>query len=301
MAKRLITQEEVTNACNELVKAGEQPSTLKLHKMLGRGSYGTIQKLIATWKESDDAKDAQVAQLPAVVELPSQFTEDGQILLKKIYHLAEQEHAAKVEKIRTECDSITAKAALDVEEAVNYANEISEEKEEIESKNQELLLQVKQLETQLQQALANIDNCKAEREKSEIALAKSNDKVSSQSNQITVLEKELSITEKNLTAAQADIVKNNDTHNKNIESVRNQHNADIKTLKSEHTQAVKDLKSANDSAVKNLTKAHDTAITELKAANSKTISTLESQVKDLKASVTKLETELKTVKTQDKH
>ena len=50
----MITESDRIQAARELVAAGEQPSTLAVHKLLKQGSYSTIQSTCVG--ESDEAQ-----------------------------------------------------------------------------------------------------------------------------------------------------------------------------------------------------------------------------------------------------
>src|SRR5680860_418852 len=118
MATRLISQEQVSAACEEGSKAGERPTTLNIHKMLGRGSYSTVKKYIDVWMQSDSAKEAQAAQLPSVIELPEEFKEESEHFLKKVFQIAESQASAKVEQIRAERDQAVLAAEDQAKQAV---------------------------------------------------------------------------------------------------------------------------------------------------------------------------------------
>lgn len=127
MATRLIEQEDVSKACNDLIRAGEEPSTIKVRKILGKGSHSTIQKFIKTWKESEDGKAVQVDLLPAVVDLPPEFKEGADIFIKQIFKLAEDQHMAVAEQIKQSCDQAVAVAHAEVREAVDYVETVDQE------------------------------------------------------------------------------------------------------------------------------------------------------------------------------
>ncbi|HIF9233435.1 TPA: DNA-binding protein [Photobacterium damselae] len=141
MARKLVSYEDVAELCNSFVAAGEEPSTVKVHKQLGRGSYSTITKLIKQWRDTD-GKEAQANQLPAVVELPASFSEEANLFLKKIFHLAEAEHAAAIERNNTEKEIAIAQAQAEAQEAIDISDETS-------TLNDELTARISDIEAQL--------------------------------------------------------------------------------------------------------------------------------------------------------
>jgi len=87
MATRLI-EEEVHIACAEIAAQGERPTSLNLLDKLGRGSLTTITKYLNSWNASDDAQAIDAESLPAVVQLPSELSKEGEDLLKKMWNVA---------------------------------------------------------------------------------------------------------------------------------------------------------------------------------------------------------------------
>ena len=87
MASRLI-EEEVHIACAEIAAQGERPTSLNLLDKLGRGSLTTITKYLNSWNASDDAQAIDAESLPAVVQLPSELSKEGEDLLKKMWNVA---------------------------------------------------------------------------------------------------------------------------------------------------------------------------------------------------------------------
>ena len=87
MAIRL-TEEEVHVACAEIAAQGERPTSLNLLDKIGRGSLTTITKYLNSWNISDDAQAIEAESLPAVVQLPSELSKEGEDLLKKMWNVA---------------------------------------------------------------------------------------------------------------------------------------------------------------------------------------------------------------------
>jgi chromosome segregation ATPase len=157
MAARMITYENVASVCDELARAGERPTTLNIHKKLGRGSYSTVKKHIDAWLESDSAKEAEASRLPTVVELPNDFVADCDVFLKKIYKTAEAQSAAKIEQVRAERNLAVAAAETQAKEAIDYADQLAEEKAFIEEQLESERGKVHALESNLKSAETSIN------------------------------------------------------------------------------------------------------------------------------------------------
>ena len=195
MATRRVEQEHVSKVCNDLVRAGEEPSTLKVRKMLGKGSHSTIQKFIKVWKESEEGQAIHVENLPAVVELPDEFKEGADLFIKQIFKLASDHHAAVTEQIKQACDQTVEKSLKEVREAVDYVETVDQEnadlkdsletlgqekttllgeKSDLEKAKAELDFRVKSLEekrdqkeAELSQSIKDLDGLKAQIEDQE--------------------------------------------------------------------------------------------------------------------------------------
>ena len=82
MAKKLISYDDVAQICEDYVTAGEEPTTMKIHKALGKGSYSTITKYLRQWQQSESAQNQKLSQLPAVNTLPDTFASEAELFLK---------------------------------------------------------------------------------------------------------------------------------------------------------------------------------------------------------------------------
>ena len=83
-----LTEEEVHQACVVIASQGERPTSLNLLEKLGRGSLTTITKYLNSWNQTDDAQAIDAESLPAVVQLPSELSKEGEDLLKKMWNVA---------------------------------------------------------------------------------------------------------------------------------------------------------------------------------------------------------------------
>ena len=143
MARKKVNYEDVAYVCNELISAGEAPSTLKIFKSLNRGSLNTIQKHIATWRESEEGQAANPDALPATVELPEEFKSAAELYLKKVFKLATDLHHTVLEKYRKEKECAVAACEEQVAEAMALVETVHE-------KNDDLSTEIEDLKKQLQ-------------------------------------------------------------------------------------------------------------------------------------------------------
>ena len=310
MAARLISPEDVANACNDLVKSGEQPSTTKIYAILKQGSYGTIQKFIAQWRESDSAKDAHTSQLPAVVKLPDDFVAESELFIKKIFKLAEQEHAVKSAQIQAERDQAVSKAESEVETAINFAEERGVEVEDLIEKVDQAVKNNALLEEEIGRQKAISDELSRKNNDVHKQLLSSLEKNEGLSAGLSALEIEKALLVQERDAANGELVKAQEKCVDDIKLLKAEqqvitnsnhadHVAEIKSIKGEYKAAVDSLKIDHEKAKTALTKAHDKAVGDLTKANDKTVSVLDKalvdaqkQRDDANASAIKMESKL---------
>jgi chromosome segregation ATPase len=120
MAIRL-TEEEVHLACTEIATQGERPTSLNLLDKLGRGSLTTITKYLTSWNASDDAQAIEAESLPAVVQLPSELSKEGEDLLKKMWNVAKNLTDTELEIQREALKQAEIANQLKVEEAFKFS------------------------------------------------------------------------------------------------------------------------------------------------------------------------------------
>lgn len=165
MARKFIQEDEVFEAARELVARGEQPTTLKISQILGRGSYSTITKHLGVWKESPEAAEARADALPAEVEVPASLMEDTAALAKKLWTAAKAKSNETLEIERQALADAKADYETEVETAVNMSDqavakrEAAEDQLELVESEREQLFQdnnklSEQLELQTKQILA---------------------------------------------------------------------------------------------------------------------------------------------------
>lgn len=283
----------MAKACNELVAAGEEPSIIKVHKMLGKGSPNTVQKFIKQWRESDEAKAAKTEQLPAVVQLPESFKGEAELFLKKIFKLAEAEHDAAIERNNLEKDQAIAKADAEIKEAMEYAEGISATNEELTGEVEQLKKQIAELDIKNGSLQNQVDEAHKENADLEEELETSAQNTEQLAGVISELEQKVALLEQERDMAvkavettklehEQDVRELKAEHQQALTLLKAEHSDALKDIKSTHTQALKEIKADNAKSIKDLTAANDKATKALTAANDKTIKSLEASLKDTK-------------------
>ena len=173
MAAPRLTEEEVHEACAEIVAQGERPTALTLYDKLGRGSMTTITKYLTSWKSSDEAQAIQADALPAVVKLPAELSKEGEELLKKMWNVAKGLTDAELEIQREALKQAEQANQKKVEEAFAFSEAQALKIERIEEDFRTIRIQLeeefaahKKTKTQL-----------ADEEKSNVALSKDNERL----------------------------------------------------------------------------------------------------------------------------
>jgi len=132
MARKLINLDDITHAARELVARGEQPSTLKIYEILGRGSYGTITKYLKQWEDSGEAAAARIDALPAKADVPEMLLNDAQALAKKSWTAAKAMADEQLDIERKALEEVKAKYQAEIEQAITLADKASAKQEEAE-------------------------------------------------------------------------------------------------------------------------------------------------------------------------
>ena len=139
MTLKKINYEDVAYVCNELISAGEAPSTLKVFKSLGCGSFSTIQKHIGTWKESEEGQAANSDALPITVELPEEFKVASELYLKKIHKLAADQYHTALEEFRKEKENAVSGSEEQVSEAMELVESVNQKNDDLYAEIEGLL------------------------------------------------------------------------------------------------------------------------------------------------------------------
>lgn len=247
MVAALITQEDVAQACRELVKAGESLSAVKVRKLLGdKGGYSTIQKFIKGWRESEEAREAKADQMPAVVQLPESFSEDAMLFLKKVFKLAQDEHAAKVEQIHQEREQAVAAAQADVQEAVDYAEELGNQAEKLKEDLAAEKMKVAQLEETVGALKGQVVNLERERGELENEADASAAQIEELAGLVSELEKQVALLTQERDMAARSMVEAKAEHADIVVSLKAEHEAKLAdtlaAAKAEHQRTTEALK-----------------------------------------------------------
>jgi len=172
MAIRL-TEEEVHVACAEIAAQGERPTSLNLLEKIGRGSLTTITKYLNSWNISDDAQAIEAESLPAVVQLPSELSKDGEDLLKKMWNVAKNITDNELEIQREALKQAEIANQAKVEEAFKFSEAQSIKIERLEEEFSTLKSQFDN-EFENHKATTNSLN---DSEKTNVGLSKDNDQL----------------------------------------------------------------------------------------------------------------------------
>ena len=269
MVAALITQEEVAQACRELMKAGESLSAVKVRKLIGdKGGYSTIQKFIKQWRESEEAKEAKADQLPAVVQLPESFTEDALLFLKKVFKLAQDEHAAKVEQIHQEREQAVAAAQLEVQEAVDYAEDLGNQAEKLKEDLASERQKTAHLEEVIGTLKGQVSTLERERDKLEDEVDVGASQIEELAGLVSDLEKKVALItqERDMTArAMAEAkVEYAETLAVQKSEFEVKLSETLDAVKAEHIQVLADVREASVRATQDLKDAHAEALADVR-------------------------------------
>ncbi|WP_299021221.1 DNA-binding protein [uncultured Photobacterium sp.] len=122
-----VSEEIIFELCNNIVSQGEKPTTIRLHKLLGAGSFSTIQKHLRAWEESEAGQEAKQAQLPDEVTLP-QAGKDALEGAMKILWAAAKESTEATMKVHQQTVELKWAELEQLAEEVLTANEQQAEK-----------------------------------------------------------------------------------------------------------------------------------------------------------------------------
>ena len=195
MAIRL-TEEEVHIACAEIASQGERPTSLNLLDKLGRGSLTTITKYLNSWNVSDDAQALEAESLPAVVQLPSELSKEGEDLLKKMWNVAKNITDKDLEIQREALKQAEIANQSKVEEAFKFSEAQAMKIERVEEDFISMKNQLVEKHREYIQAVDDLNDA----EKANVGLSKDNDQLKYE---ISELKKQIvSLEDKNKVANQ---------------------------------------------------------------------------------------------------
>ncbi|HEU4322206.1 MAG TPA: DNA-binding protein [Roseiflexaceae bacterium] len=109
MAARIVTQEAVNKAAEELVAAGQTPTLTTVQERTG-GSYTTVKRYLDIWQ-------AQRKAAPPVVEPPPEVLAEAQRLASSLWQVAAAQADQRVAEIRAEAERAVEEARAGQHEA----------------------------------------------------------------------------------------------------------------------------------------------------------------------------------------
>ena len=258
MATRL-TEEEIHSACTEIASQGERPTSLNLLDKLGRGSLTTITKYLTSWNASDDAQAIEAESLPAVVQLPSELSKEGEDLLKKMWNVAKNLTNTELEIQREALKQAEIANQLKVEEAFKFSEAQAMKIERLEEDFTVMKNQLDAEFTEHKQTENKLNNA----EKTNVGLSKDNEQLQ---NEILELKNQLLALEET-----------NKAVNQNKQALQENYSKEIKAKDNEIRVLEIDLGKVNEKFSSSVT------------TSNKLISDLKDKTKELSSSVVEIE------------
>ena len=245
MSRKMITQEDVFNAAQEIVAQGEQPAVLKVHSLLGRGSFSTITKYLRVWENSYEATEASVNSLPKENEAPEILNVDTQALVKKIWTAAKVIANEQLTTERLALEEVKIKYDRDIEQAINIADQAASKQAALEellksaNDNFELLeTKVIELTAQLKSQTENLIAARS----TETELQ---DSIKHQISKNQVLSEKVSAAEASLTSEQRhtqylekQLKDQKNEYSKTLDSANQRHSAELDKSDKRHTAEI---------------------------------------------------------------
>ncbi|GAL15148.1 KfrA [Vibrio astriarenae] len=280
-----LNQESVFDAAHRITLSGEKPTMIKIHRLLGRGSYSTISKYLKLYFESDAWIEAsQNKELPEELNLPNSAREAMELALKTIWQAAESS-AQEVLDVRTK--AVTAQLEDQEKEIEQVINTNAQQSSQLEANQSEIRRLGNELDSAnksngvLSEKINTLSSANTEL-KAEIENLKSQLRNQAQ------LEKDLEAANTTISNLNTEI-SNLSANNGKLEAQLNEKADSLQTATTDLKDALQKLSTAAD----DLEAAHK-ANTELTVKLTKSETSLEASSKSLEANTT----ELKEVKAQ---
>jgi chromosome segregation ATPase len=194
MAAPKLTEEEVHDACADIVAQGERPTALALLDKLGRGSLTTITKYLNTWHATSEAQALKTEALPAIVKVPAELSKEGEDLLKKMWNTAKGIADEELEIQREALKQAEQANQAKVEEAFKFSEAQARKIDRLEDDFNSIR---KQFEAEYK-AHKETSSRLADAEKNNVGILKDNDRLQ---HEITELKKQLANLEESNKAA----------------------------------------------------------------------------------------------------
>lgn len=268
MAKKVITEQEVFDVAQGIAAQGETPSTLSVHKALGRGSYSTIQKYLKAWENSDQAREAHIDTLPAVVNLPDALADDAVGLGKKMWKVANDLAEAKLDRERLALNNLRENLELSTQQAIDYADECNRRAEEAEDEVDASRSAITDYEERVNKYESEVNSLTADLLDSKKMFNEATSKISALTNDKSELATKVKLAEQEVMSVTKQIAKVESSSEKALADAIAKADKALSdaVAKAEKDQAkvVADLSAAHDKAVRALTVSSDKAMKALK-------------------------------------
>lgn len=268
MAKKLITEQEVFDVAQGIAAQGETPSTLTVHKELGRGSYSTIQKHLKAWENSEQAREAQIDTLPAVVTLPDTLADDAVGLGKKMWKVANDLAEAKLDQERLALTNLRENLESSTQQAIDYADACNGRADTAEEEVEASRSAITDYEERVKNYEKEINRLSGDLLDSKKMFNKATGEISVLTSEKTELITKVKLAEQEVTSVNKTIAKVEAASEKALSNAvaKGEKALSDAVAKAEKDQAkvVDDLSAAHDKALQALTVASDKAVQALK-------------------------------------
>lgn len=313
MARRTVSYEMVDEACRALIAKSERPTVIKIRNEIGTGSFTTIKNLFNEWENSESSSDARIDQLPAVIDIPDEFKEEADHLLRKIFSIAEKQTEHRINTILAERDEALARSDQEISQLTDFVQKVEEEntvfQDRIEGLDDDLALIKKEnvvLTSKVEELTGQLDGY--------------DDNIHVLSGEIIELEKQREVLSEKVLVLRSTVDENKRDHKSNIASISdgfeqrilsmkedhaselNDLKAEIKEIKSSHSDELKTLKkdrlieleflkSDADKRIDELKDIHSKSVADIKEAQNKLVSSLQKTNDELSLKVAQLESD----------
>lgn len=136
MARKLVSQQDVYEAADEMVRAGKRPTTIGIHRMIGRGSYTTIGNYLKAW-EAETVSDEQTTSSEEEEAIPESIGKDADFFVRKLWVMARKHEHAQLQAERDTLSQRETELQEEVQEVVDSSNGMQERIDELELALQE--------------------------------------------------------------------------------------------------------------------------------------------------------------------
>lgn len=110
MAKQIVTQEAVNQACKALFAEGLDPSIVTVQERVGGGSYTTVKRYLDIWKQ-------QRAETVGEVSIPDVVQAKAAELVRAVWLAASTEAGQQIQRIQEETNKVVHIAQTELRDA----------------------------------------------------------------------------------------------------------------------------------------------------------------------------------------